>query len=149
MKSAPCLISNAYGSSDPKIRAFSFWHLAFNLWTPCNHCAAAKRILFWRRNNRQRPIRYSSGKANPAISLFWKRRRQMRKHNFDNRQVLKVSLIDLVSFEHEAIREAILHKIKDFLRNNFINGALGGVWRISQKKIILWRVAFLSAGSIE
>ena len=50
----------------------------------------------------------------------------MRKHNFDNRQVLKVSLIDLVSFEHEAIREAILHKIKDFLRNNFINGALGG-----------------------
>ena len=61
----------------------------------------------------------------------------MRKHNFDNRQVLKVSLIDLVSFEHEAIRKAILHKIKDFLRNNFINGALGGVWRISQKKIIL------------
>ena len=57
----------------------------------------------------------------------------MRKHNFDNRQVLKVSLIDLVSFEHEVIREAILHKIKDFLRNNFINGALGGVWRISQK----------------
>ena len=60
----------------------------------------------------------------------------MRKHNFDNRQVLKVSLIDLVSFEHEAIREAILHKIKDFLRNNFINGGPlgGGVWRISQKK---------------
>ena len=101
MKSAPCLISFAYGSSDPKIRAFFFWHLAFNLWTPCNHCAAARRILFWRRNNRQRPIRYSSGKANPAISLFWKRRRQMRKHNFNNRQILKVSLIDLVSFEHE------------------------------------------------
>ena len=60
----------------------------------------------------------------------------MRKHNFDNRQVLKVSLIDLVSFEHEAIREAILHKIKDFLRNNFINGGPWGRAGGFHKKII-------------
>ena len=35
--------------------------------------------LFWRRNNRQRPIGDSSAKAHPAISLFSKLRRRIIK----------------------------------------------------------------------